>query len=76
MWIQAWWDNIYKCIKQNIWTKEIYQRTVKKEERIISLEQNVKEIKADKQQISESIKTLSAELNKFRTICENFKSPH
>ena len=54
---------------------ELSEQNAKNEERILCLEQNVNEIKAGKQQMSDSIKKLSAELNKLNTMCESFKSP-
>ena len=44
--------------------KELLKYRVKNEENIIFLEKNVKEIKAGKQQMSDSIKKLSAEIKK------------
>ena len=50
--------------------KDLSEKKVKNRKKIYSLEQGVKEIKGEKQKISESISKLSAELNMVSSICK------
>ena len=53
---------------------KLLEQNAKNEERILCLEQNVREIKDGKQQMYDGNKNLSAELDKLKTMCEGSKS--
>ena len=56
-------DKIYEL---NIAVKELLGNNLKNEEKIMLLEQNVKEIKADKQYMTNTIVNLSAEIKNIK----------